>query len=179
MSIHHTLTTPSFCTLVAVASGWSTFPQNSHGFCSLATPMCSHPSSKLSAKHGSMKRQEDRTELCPLRHGWSLCVELLVRYWLEQAGAMLFMQTGFCKGRQAYRQSFWKLLGFEGEIDLPPMLPSPEEALCIFPAGRHVDVSRYLTWQTKAEQKKREVADATLEASPARRYKGRLIRTLD
>lgn len=90
-----------------------------------------------------------------------------------------FHADGLLQRQASISPKLLEALGFEGEIDLPPMLPSPEEALCIFPAGRHVDVSRYLTWQTKAEQKKREVADATLEASPARRYKGRLIRTLD
>ncbi len=90
-----------------------------------------------------------------------------------------FHADGLLQRQARISPKLLEALGFEGEIDLPPVLPSPEEALCIFPARRHVDISRYLTWQTKAEQKKREVADATLEVSPARRHKGRLIRTLD
>ena len=41
-------------------------------------------------------------------------------------------------------------LGFDGALDLPSMLPSVEDAQCIFPSNMKLDVLSYLTWQPKA-----------------------------
>ena len=49
-----------------------------------------------------------------------------------------------------------EILGFDGALDLPSMLPSVEDAQCIFPSNMkldvlsYFDVLSYLTWQPKA-----------------------------
>ena len=93
-----------------------------------------------------------------------------------------FLADGILHKQQDMSQDLVKALGFDSCVELPHVLPAEKEASCIFPARMNLDILGYLTWQTKAERKKKEVeAIALASESPttAPTYKGRVIQTLN
>ena len=121
-----------------------------------------------------------------------LVCEAIQKVCVQATWRHAFHADGLLDNQVNISPKLLEALGFGGSIALPKRLPTAEQALCIFPAGRHLDIEGYLSWQTKAERKKRTVADATLGAAsasglhvqpgkrvPGPTYKGRLVRTLD
>ena len=73
-----------------------------------------------------------------------------------------------------------EVLCFQSCIKVGPMLPSAEEASCIFPFRVKLEIFGYLAWETKGERKKQALEEASGPASAsAPKHKRRVIRTLD
>ena len=93
------------------------------------------------------------------------------------------LADGILHKQQDMSQDLVEALGFDSCVESPHVLPAEKEASCIFPARMNLDILGYLTWQTKAERKKKEMeAIALASESPttaAPTYKGRVIQTLE
>ena len=61
-----------------------------------------------------------------------------------------FRAVGILDQQRVLSLKLAEKLGFDGALDLPSMLPSVEDAQCIFPSNMKLDVLSYLTWQPKA-----------------------------
>ena len=61
-----------------------------------------------------------------------------------------FRAVGILDQQRVLSLKLAEKLGFDGALDLPSMLPSVEDAQCIFPSNMKFDVLSYLTWQPKA-----------------------------
>ena len=92
-----------------------------------------------------------------------------------------FVADGILEGQQGMSHELSEVLGFETCIKVGRVLPSAEEASCIFPSRMKLDILAYLAWETKGERKKRilEEASGPASASAPKKHKGRVIKTLD
>lgn len=88
-----------------------------------------------------------------------------------------FLADGVLDGQRSMSSRLAQALGFDTSVEVPRVLPTLEEASCIFPSRVTVDIAGYLTWETQVERKKRKEALEPPSSAPT--YKGRVIRTLN
>lgn len=105
---------------------------------------------------------------------WLEAVCCVIDKVLPQSWQSAFLANGLLDRQQGVPCALAEALGFGGRIDLPTAPPSPEAALCIFPARRKLDVWGYVSWQTKSERSKAQASSAV----PARRPLPPTFRTL-
>lgn len=119
------------------------------------------------------------------REKGAICTEIWLKVvcdairkvFVETTWRKAFLADGVLDGQQSMPLHLVQALGFDTCVEVPRVLPTFQEASCIFPARMTVDIEGYLTWETKGERKKRKEA---LELSPsAPIHKGRVVRTLD
>ena len=73
-----------------------------------------------------------------------------------------------------------EVLCFQSCVQVGRVLPSAEEASCIFPSRMKLEIFGYLAWETKGERKKQTLEEASGPASAsAPKHKRRVIKTLD
>ena len=150
MYIHRTFTTQSFSTLVDAESGWCTSLPSSLHFCNPATRTSSPCSRKLSGTGGERESQKPIDGSVSTADWLQIIADTIAKVLPRTTWIKAFRAVGILDQQRVLSLKLAEKLGFDGALDLPSMLPSVEDAQCIFPSNMKLDVLSYLTWQPKA-----------------------------
>ena len=169
---HPTVTVPSFSMRASVVSGWFCIPAR---LVSYVQPTRVFASSKHAERLAGGKSKIGKgtdLEPCIICHAAEKI--LGQRTWRHA-----FVSDGIFEGQQGMAHDLAEVLCFQSCIKVGRVLPSAEEASCIFPSHMKLEIFGYLAWETKGERKKQTLEEASGPASAsARKHKRRVIKAL-
>ena len=151
------VTVPSFSMRASVASGWFCIPAK---LVSYVQPTRVFALSKHAERLAGGKSKIGKgSDLEP-------CISLFAT---QQKGQRTwrhaFVSDGIFEGQQGMVHDLAEVLCFQSCIKVGRVLPSAEEASCIFPSRMKLEIFGYLAWETTGERKKQTLEEASGPAS--------------
>ena len=158
----------------SVASGWFCIPAK---LVSYVQPPCLRLV-QACGKVGWRKNQNRKRERFGALH--KLVCHAAEKILGQRTWRHAFVSNGIFEGQQGMAHDLAEVLCFQSCIQVGRVLPSAEEASCIFPSRMKLEIFGYLAWETKGERKKQTLEEASGPASAsAPKHKRRVIKTLD